>query len=117
MSLLTRSASLFRLLLRKSKTESDLDSELFSHFTLLVDRYREQGLSEEAARRAAHMEFEGIEQTKEKVREVRVGATIESIFANIRYGCRALAKSPAFTVTALLALALGIGAKPRSSAL
>ena len=69
-----------------------------------------QGMNESEARRAALVEMGGIEQVKEEVRTNRVGFALETFCQDLRYGFRSLLKKPAFTVTAVVALALGIGA-------
>jgi putative ABC transport system permease protein len=95
--------------LRWSRWERDLDDELHTYVSELTARNERDGLSPEAARRAALVEVGGLEVVKEHVRSVRVGHVIESIAADVRYGCRVLAKAPTFSAVVVLTIALGIG--------
>jgi hypothetical protein len=62
---------------RRREMERELDEEVREFFEIHVQRGMERGLSREDAARAARVQFEGAEQIKEKVREARVGASIE----------------------------------------
>jgi hypothetical protein len=55
-----------------------------------------RGVSEDDAVRQARIEFGGIEQAREKCREVRKHNVVESILQNLRFGFRMLRKSPGF---------------------
>lgn len=105
-----RVASLYQILFQRQKVERELDAEVNAYFDILVERYMARGLPMEAARRAARVEFEGPEQVKEKVRDVRAGVTIESILRDLRYALRAIRANPGFAAATIITLALGIGA-------
>jgi hypothetical protein len=67
------------------------------------------GMSREAAVRAARVEFGGVEAVKEEVRSARWETLIESTAKDVRYAVRALLRSPAYALIAIVTLALGIG--------
>jgi hypothetical protein len=105
-----RMLSLFRNLLRKHAVEQALDDELRSSVELLAEEKMQAGLSRSVALRQARIELGGVEQVKEKVREIRVGRPLENIIRDLRLAFRTLAKAPSFTAVVILTLALGIGA-------
>ena len=97
-----------RSLLRRPEVENELDEELRYHLERKTEEGVTDGLSFEEARRTALLELGGIEQQKEGCRDVRGVRWIEEFLQDFRFGFRLLRKSPGFSATVVLALALGL---------
>jgi predicted permease len=100
----------FRALFQRKTVEAELDEELRSHFVNQVEQFIASGVPREQAIRRARLEFGGYEQLKEECRDARGVNFIETLIRDVRFGFRAMKRSPGLTLVAVLSLALGIGA-------
>src|SRR5262249_51692922 len=90
--------------------EKDLDRELKYHFDRRVSDLILSGLPEPEARRQAALEFEGMTRVREEVRDIWLIGWLRDFVYDLHFSARSFLRSPSFTATAVLSIALGIGA-------
>src|SRR5436190_17352188 len=95
---------------RLRKLESDLDRELKYHIDRRVSDLIHSGLPEPEARRRAALELGGATQVWREVRDIWLTRWLRDFVYDLRFSARSFLRSPLFTATAVLSLALGIGA-------
>jgi predicted permease len=90
--------------------DRDLDDELESHLTMLVDEYVRRGMSPDAARRAAMMRLGNPTALKERHRDARALPLFDSLQQDVRHGLRTLRRDAGLAAFAVLTVGLGVGA-------
>ena len=94
---------------RRNSREA-LDEEMRFHLEESIAAKVDAGMEPHAARQAVMVEFGGVEGNREEAYRMRPGWWLELLWLDAKYALRGFRRAPAFAVTAILTLALAIGA-------
>jgi predicted permease len=100
----------WRRFVTRAKADAELQQELESFIEITAEQYVAQGMDPNEARRAARRKLGNPTRIREEVYEMNTATFVEGLVRDIRHSVRLLRLNPAFSVTAILTLALGIGA-------
>lgn len=100
----------WRRFLNRLQADADQQEELESYIEITTEEYIAQGMGADDARRATRRKLGNLTRIREEVYEMNTATFVEGTMRDLRHSARMLRLNPAFSITAVLTLALGIGA-------
>jgi hypothetical protein len=100
----------WRRFLKRAQADAEQQQELEFYIEITAEEYIAQGMGADEARRAARRKLGNLTKIREEVYEMNTAKFVEGVIQELRHSVRMLRLNPAFSLTAILTLALGIGA-------
>ena len=100
----------WRRLIKGTQADAELRKELESYIEITTEEYIAQGMGVSEARQAARRKLGNLTRIREEVYEMNTATFLEGAIRDLCYAARMLRLNPVFSITAILTLALGIGA-------
>src|SRR5271170_7675079 len=101
---------IWHALFRRSRMDAEISEELQSHLDMRADLERQLGLNAAEAQASARRKFGNATLVLEDTRQFHLYPFLESVLQDLSHALRQLRRNPAFSITILFILALGIGA-------
>jgi hypothetical protein len=100
----------WRRFIKRTQADAELRQELESYIEITTEEYIARGMGMDEARQAARRKLGNVTRIREEVYEMNTATFVETTMQDLRHSIRMLRRNPAFSLAAILTLAIGIGA-------